>query len=78
MRASSSSAALSRSIRSAYLGRSAEAAMAAARSSGVSGVIRDAGGYRRVAATGVGTPRGSSAVTTASPTPSDCSVSARS
>ena len=52
--------------------------MIAARSSGVRGVIRDAGGYSRVAATGVGTPRGSSTVTAASPTPSDWSVSARS
>ena len=52
--------------------------MSACSSSGVSGAMREAGGMSRVATTGVGAPRASSTVTTASPMPSEVSVSSRS
>jgi hypothetical protein len=45
---------------------------------GSAGAMRDWGGYRRVQATGVGTPSGDSTVTTASPTPSEVRAEARS
>jgi hypothetical protein len=56
----------------------AEPATAAWTVAGSAGAMREAGGYSRVQATGVGTPVGDSTVTTASPTPSEVRAEARS
>ena len=73
--AASISRALSRSSGFPYSTSRADWLMSACNSSGVSGAMRDAGGMSRVATTGVGVPRALSTVTTASPIPSEVSVS---
>ena len=77
-REASASRALTRSMAWPYSRRKSLWRMSAWSSSGVSGAILDAGGMSRVATTGVGDPRLSSTVTTASPMPSEVSVSSRS
>ena len=66
--------ALSRSMVVPYLAWSGLAATAAANWSRGIGAISESGGTRRVAASGVGTPRGDSTVTSASPMPSEVIV----
>jgi hypothetical protein len=78
IREASISRALFRSTAWPYSASKGDWRMSAWSSSGVSGPMREEGGMRRVATTGVGWPRVFSTVTTASPMPSEVSVSYRS
>jgi hypothetical protein len=62
----------------AYFACSEPAAISPARVASSTASIRESGGTRRVAASGVGTPLGVSTVTSASPMPSDVRVSPKS
>jgi hypothetical protein len=57
-----------------YLAWNGLVSTSAATSSSAIAAISESGGMRRVAASGVGTPRGERTVTSASPMPSDVSV----
>jgi hypothetical protein len=74
MRAASISRALSRSTAVAYSRTCSDEESRRSISAASIGAIREAGGIRRVAKGGVGTPFGDSTVTRASPIPSDVSV----